>query len=251
MYTAGLQHKTNEDPKDQEAFRELYTRVREKESRLYTDKEVAGLPDISAAHPHFKEWLIRKRSCKKLTDHLKTRLAPLKILEVGCGNGWLSFQLSRIASSEVTATDINLLELEQARRVFGGRENLQFIPGDIRSGILRNGTWDVIVFAASIQYFDRLEEVLKLALRHLTPEGEIHIIDTRFYRQEEVAAARLRTISYYTALSFPEMGGYYFHHCLSSLHTFHYRILHHPFSIRNKLLRNRNNPFYWILVKHQ
>ena len=83
-------------------FEKLYTQLREREGRIYTDNEVANLPEITVTHPHYKEWLIRKESSQKLIDHLKKTNQPLDILEMGCGNGWLCHRLAEIPESTFT-----------------------------------------------------------------------------------------------------------------------------------------------------
>src|SRR6185437_11173827 len=125
-------------------FEKQYIQVRSLEGRLYTDQELLHLPDIEPGHPHFREWQTRR---------LSTRRASMDILEIGCGNGWLSHQLAELPGTRVTGVDINFTELQQAARVFNNDPNLRFIHGDIRSGILEDRTFDVIVFAASLQYF--------------------------------------------------------------------------------------------------
>ena len=84
------------------AFETLYLRVREKEKRIYTDEQTARLPQISQQHPHYKEWLIREQSCNKLLQYIKKKECQLDILEVGCGNGWLSAQLAKAHGVETT-----------------------------------------------------------------------------------------------------------------------------------------------------
>jgi len=54
-------------------FETIYTQLRQKERRIYTDEEVAQLPSISPTHIHFKEWLVRKHSSQKLVTYLKIR----------------------------------------------------------------------------------------------------------------------------------------------------------------------------------
>ncbi|WP_431210721.1 hypothetical protein ACQ86N_32840 [Puia sp. P3] len=71
-------------------FEKKYILIRTLENRLYTDDELAKLPEISATHTHHKEWQIRKNSCQRLVRYLSTRRRSPEILEIGCGNGWLS-----------------------------------------------------------------------------------------------------------------------------------------------------------------
>src|SRR5215203_4755336 len=90
-----IKNETGNGSADAEAFEKLYMQLRKKEQRLYTDEEVRNLPQVIAAHPHFKEWQLRKKSCGRLIEYLDQKNKPLHILEIGCGNGWLSAQLAK------------------------------------------------------------------------------------------------------------------------------------------------------------
>jgi len=230
-------------------FEKQYIQVRSLEGRLYTDEELLRLPDIGAAHPHFREWQTRKRSADRLLRYLSARRSTMDILEIGCGNGWLSHQLAEMPGTRVTGVDINFTELQQAARVFSNDPNLRFIHGDIRSGILEDRTFDVIVFAASLQYFPSAKKILHLCLSYLNRGGEIHLLDTPFYRPEDVHLAARRTLAYFTSFGYPEMADYYSHHSFSDLRSFHYAILYNPKDLRNRFFRSKT-PFPWIRVKN-
>src|ERR1700688_525276 len=101
-------------------FEEIYIASRQSESRVYSDEQVAQLPFVEPSHIHYDEWQSRKRSSDRLKNYLENKNKPLSILEIGCGNGWLSARLVAIKNSTVTAIDINRTELNQARRVFSG-----------------------------------------------------------------------------------------------------------------------------------
>jgi ubiquinone/menaquinone biosynthesis C-methylase UbiE len=229
-------------------FEKLYLELRQKEGRVYSDEEVAQLPGIRETHPHYKEWQTRKESAQKLINYIKKRKDVTEILEIGCGNGWLSAQLSGIKESMVTGIDINRNELEQARRVFSHIPNIQFIYGEIND--LKEGEieFDIVVIAAAIQYFPSLAKIIKPVMKYLSQTGEIHIIDSHFYTLAELSAAKERSLLYYESMGFPEMAGRYFHHSLDELDLFNYSILYYPDSLFNKFLRNKN-PFYWIRIK--
>ena len=228
-------------------FAQQYFLLRKSEGRIYSDKEVAGLPEIDNGHRYYHEWQIRKDSSNRLIQYLIKKQKGLKILEIGCGNGWLSAKLSTIPISRVVGIDINEEELNQARRVFN-LENLEFFNCSLQDEMFSDRKFDVIVFAASVQYFSSMEKILNESLNRLKPGGEIHIIDSHLYKQNETSAARLRSNDYYRAIGFPQMSDQYFHHSLEGLKLFNYDILYDPGLIINKFKKNRN-PFYWICIK--
>jgi SAM-dependent methyltransferase len=232
----------------QYSFEERYLLLRKKENRLYTDEELGDLPAIDSGHPHADEWKMRERSAQRLINYLGKKQSPLKILDVGCGNGWLSSRLATIRGSVVIGTDVNFFELQQAARVFEERSNLHFIYGDIETGLFEEKQFDVIVFAASIQYFPSLKEIMQQALRLLKDDGELHIIDSPFYAEAEFEAAKGRSRLYYQAMGFPEMADWYFHHDSASLSDFNHVVLYEPGGLINKFSRNKN-PFPWIRIR--
>lgn len=229
-------------------FEKMYAQIREQEGRIYTDEEVAELPCINESHPHYKEWRLRKDSSQKLIDSLKKKKQSLNILEVGCGNGWLSHRLSEIPKSKVIGIDINFTEVQQAARVFHQQSNLNFIYGPVESGMFKEQRFDVIIFAASIQYFISLNKTILSISKLLRRGGYIHIIDSPFYTLSELGAARQRSLLYYETAGFPEMTNWYFHHTLEELDSYNYTILYDPNGLFNKFLRNKN-PFHWLCIK--
>jgi len=233
-----------------DVFEDRYLLARRKENRLYNDEEVRVLPEIDALHLHHKEWLIRKKSSTRLYNYLLAKNKSLNIFEAGCGNGWLSHKLSAIPGTAITASDLNLAELQQAARVFSDVANIKFVYGDSRTTMVGNSCYDIIIFAASIQYFSSLPEILNIAISQLSEGGEIHIVDSHFYTAASMAVAKKSTADYYTELGFPEMAYHYFHHSIRDLNSFPHRFLYDPSSFRHRLLMGKH-PFPWVCIKKQ
>jgi ubiquinone/menaquinone biosynthesis C-methylase UbiE len=229
-------------------FEKKYIQIRALENRLCTDEELAQLPDTLPAHPHYREWILRKRFTRRLLRYFSSRKTNPEILEVGCGNGWLTHQLAEIPGTKVSGLDINFTELQQAARVFSNDPNLRFIHGDIRSGVLGDRQFDYILFAASMEYFPSLKKMLHLCMSYLKPGGEIHIVETPFCRPEEVKLREHRTYTYYSSFGYPEMTEYYYHHTLTDLRSFHYSILYNPRSMRNRFFKGKH-PHPWIRIR--
>ena len=229
------------------AFGELYIAVREKEGRVYKDKQVANLPDIDHDHTYYKEWKMRKRSAGRLVKFLQKMPGPINILEVGCGNGWLSSKLAEIPNAKVTGLDPNLNEIEQASRVFKN-SNLKFIYGSFSlTTFQEEEKFNIVLFAASLQYFASIKEVIGTAFKLLSPLGRVHVIDTHFYEEENAEKAKIKSARYYINLGFPQMTAYYFHHQLQQISRFKHKIMFHPTNLWNRI--SGQGVFYWIRLK--
>jgi SAM-dependent methyltransferase len=229
---------------------DLYLSVREREGRLYPDDLVARLPSIPRQHPLAEEWRARAASSQRLSRYLARSNRPLTILDAGCGNGWLSHQLSRLPCTRVWGLDRNLLEVAQAARIFKNA-NLAFLLGEIPCLPFPTGSFDAILLVSVIQYIPDLTALIRGLRPWLKAGGEIHLLDSPFYRSGELAAARERTRSYYRALGFPEMAGHYFHHLASTLDSFSPRWLYRPDGLSARLARRLGlnvSPFPWICL---
>jgi len=205
------------------------------------------LPEIEPSNTHHKEWQVRKRSSKRLIDYLEKKNRPLKILEIGCGNGWLSAKLADMPNSKVIGLDINRAEIDQANRVFKNK-NLEFIADSFDAGMFGGEKFDVILFAAAIPYFRDVEAILNNSLACLAENGEIHILDTHFYKPADIDDAVIRMQNYYAAMGYPEMSDHYFHYSLKNIQQYNYKVLIDPQSLIYKI--GKKEPFYWIVITH-
>ncbi|HMG14827.1 MAG TPA: methyltransferase domain-containing protein [Saprospiraceae bacterium] len=242
------------NPDQYEVKEQLYIKLRTLEKRIITIDEIRKLPHSAHQGAISLEWKWRKKSKDALIAYLSKNKASKIILELGCGNGWLANHLSKLDHSEVYAIDLNMYELLQGQEAFS-QENLHFIYGNIFEDILPKVKFDYIVLAASIQYFPSLTQLIERLRKLLNELGEIHIIDSNFYTNVQLEAARISSNTYYTSLRMEEMNQYYFHHTLSELEQFKpvqmNKLIQNPFEqfLAKYLNFNNYNIFPWFKLK--
>lgn len=230
-------------------FEREYIDLRNKEERFYSDAMVNQLPDLPKKSPHYEEWRIRKTSAQRLISYLKKKRIR-NIVEVGCGNGWLTNYLFKSLQVDCCGIDINETELKQAANVFSPNNEIIFAHADILSPVFKNVFADIIVMASVIQYFPEPEILLAKLQSLLTPEGEIHVLDSPFYRGEDIVFARERSLQYFNESGNTGMQTYYHHHSWKCIENFNHEILYNPESITGKARRFflKDTPFPWIKV---
>ncbi len=233
-------------------FETSYIEVRKKEKRLYSEEEIKNLPYVAQTNPYYKEWALRIKSYNRFKNYLKKK-KNIKLLEIGCGNGWFCSRLADIESTNIIfGLDINLFELEQASRLFK-KNNLSFFYGDIFETIFTESRFDIIVLNSTVQYFEDLDKLINRLFSLLNKKGEIHFIDSPFYKEHEIEDAKKRTLSYYTKLGYPEMSSQYYHHDKGKLDKFSKDILYNPHTLKNKFKKilSPDTPFPWIRIKKE
>ena len=238
------------------SFQEIYIKLRIKENRVHPDDVVKALPEFSADHPNKKEWEMRKSTLKKLVDHLRANNSAERILELGCGNGWLSNNLATRLKAEICAVDVNEIELLQGARVFGAQQNLCFVYTDIFSESLKAQKFNAVVLGSCVQYFHDLKHLHHRLFELLDSSAKIYIVDSPFYlSRTESNAAKKRSLNYFKSLGFPEMAEKYFHHTLDELKDFDYKILYNPTSLtslfKRKILKTPLSVFPIICISNE
>jgi SAM-dependent methyltransferase len=230
-------------------FGALYHTVRTLEQRILPDGIVRGLPGAGSRTAHPAEWRIRERSLHRLLKTLSAAGRDLHVLDIGCGNGWMSAALAH-AGHTVTGLDAHRDELEQAARVFPAR-NVTWCLGDPLHADLPAAGFDVVLFAASIQYFDDLAGLAQRARRLLRPGGEVHVVDTMLYPDRQAAdEARARSRAHYARLGVEALAERYQALTpadLEPLGTVH--VLHAPVQGPLARLLGRATPFHHMIAR--
>jgi SAM-dependent methyltransferase len=235
-------------------FERKYLSLRQREGRLYTDNIVRELPDLPSGHSLKKEWMRRKFTLEHLIKYLRQRSKDSHpaFLEVGCGNGWLSNHLAGINDSEVLGVDVNETELKQAERIFRAQKNLSFAYTDVLDSKLPAACFDYVILAASFQYFENVAMLFQQLLTLMSENGEIHILDSPFYRQGDVPKARMRSKEYFKSRN-ADFEDSYYHHSWDSLGQFDYNVLYDPDSFIHKILNafRLASPFHWVRISRR
>jgi ubiquinone/menaquinone biosynthesis C-methylase UbiE len=232
------------------SFEKIYTSIRQQENRMYPDEIVRLLPCYKGMSNLEKEWVVRKKSAEKLIQHLQLR-SPENILEVGCGNGWLTHQLAEQTQAAVAGIDVLNTELLQAARLFNSSSNNFFVCGDVFRVPFPAHSFNAIVVASSLQYFKNLNRFIQRLLELTDTKGEIHILDSPIYTTNEIPFARRRSENYFRQLGFPEMAHHYFHHAWDEFDGINYSVLYNPTKFSSRLKRFLSvdsRPFYWVMI---
>lgn len=236
-------------------FEQQYLEIRRKEGRLYTDAQVRSLPMPSGKLGTTLEWRVRALSSALLVQHLQARAGEGAILELGCGNGWLSQLLAQSLQRDVCGIDVNRTELTQAARVFGHDQRLSFIAADIQTLALPREFFDVIVLPACIQYFaDPAALVIRL-LAQLRDGGELHILDSPLYADPQRASeSAARSLRYFSELGVPALAEHYHQHTYATFDRFAVQLLfdpRRPSARLRRMFKLKQLHFPWLCLRKQ
>lgn len=235
---------------DPTPFEALFARVRAAEMRIRTDAELALIPDGTGLW-NADEWRLRARGADRLLHALRPFTSGARLIEVGCGNGWLANKLHN-AGFDVLGIDTSTEELEQAVRVFG--DGPVFARADPFDVDLPAHGFDVVVFAASFHHFMDAARTIERAKTFLRPGGEIHILDSIFHPSTtEAEKAMERGRLHYTDLGFPEMAEHCHAHTLRSLQELGAHIRSTPSGMDRTLRRfgREASPFSHVVLHRQ
>lgn len=182
-------------PDAAERFRLDYAAHRAREGRAHTGAELTSLPYL-AAGPLARQWAVRARSFEALVAKVVRPLErdrALDILDLGAGNGWLSYRLA-VRGHRCTAVDVRddgvdgLGAAEALRRL----RRFETLVASFEALPLPDASADLAVFNASLHYAADLATALGEAARCLRPGGTIAIVDSPFYRRAADGEAMVR-----------------------------------------------------------
>lgn len=146
-----------------------------------------ALPYEDVSGRHSDVWRVRTVSYDALLSNVveplsQGRKRPLRILDAGAGNGWLSYRLS-LAGHALLAVDLRLDRVDGlgAYEYYGDDVCFVRAQATFEQIPLLDDQLDLVIFGGSIHYATSFEETLREALRVLRRDGNIVILDSPVY----------------------------------------------------------------------
>jgi SAM-dependent methyltransferase len=173
-----------------ERFIADYEYIRASEGRGSNgDNFYLSLPYQDLSGKSSDQWQIRARSFDHLRDHvlLPNLKDGAKILDLGAGNGWMSFRLA-LAGYRPCAVDLLTNDndgLGAAKHYRGALPRLfPRFQAEITHLPFQDGQFEAVVFNASFHYAEDPEAAIREALRCVRTNGLVIICDTPWYTRE-------------------------------------------------------------------
>lgn len=182
-------------------FVQDYESIRAAEGRgSLSDDYYLALPYRDLSGRLSAQWAIRARTFRyiegKLLPRMTTPSQPrLRVLDLGAGNGWLSYRLANQGHLPVA---VDLLTNDQdglgAARHYQRRLGVIFprVQAELDNLPFADSQFDVAIFNASFHYSENYEKTFTEALRCVRVGGTVIIADTPWYSDERSGIAMLK-----------------------------------------------------------
>jgi SAM-dependent methyltransferase len=152
--------------------------------------ELLALPYLHAG-PQAAQWRVRSRTYDAFVSRVLTPLArelgrPVRLLDLGAGNGWLSYRAATLGHA-ATAVDVRDDVVDGLGAAAGYDAHLpnplERLVASFDALPVRDGSYDLAVFNASLHYAFDLEATLRESVRVVRSGGRLAILDSPFYRR--------------------------------------------------------------------
>jgi SAM-dependent methyltransferase len=184
-----------------EQFIHEYQTVREAEGRGSSNPEYyLALPYNDLSGQNHAQWKIRAQTF----DHLIRRILPdlesrsskkLDVLDLGAGNGWLSYRMG-LRGHRPVAVDLSTASWDGLAATVHYRQKLPRLFPCFQSELdclpFADSQFDLAIFNASFHYSEEYERTLGEAIRCLRAGGSAIIADTAWYKREESGQQMLK-----------------------------------------------------------
>jgi SAM-dependent methyltransferase len=136
------------------------------------EAHLLALPGREISGRRSQEWRVKARSMEALFA-LLAGPTPRRIVDLGCGTGWLAHHLAR-RGSDVFAVDIvrsAAVGLNAADAFLRNGPPFERIWGELEHPPFQTSSIDVVICNASLHYTSDLEATLREVARVLRPDG--------------------------------------------------------------------------------
>lgn len=140
------------------------------------------------------EWYMRVKTKLEKNYQVFHELVPVqgKILDIGCGYGFMSYMLSFTSSQRtVTGIDYDEEKIDTASHCFSKTDNINFVHSDVTGFSFEK--YDAIILADMLHYLqqDEQRQVLEKCISNLNPGGKIIIRDGDADKKEKHSRTKL------------------------------------------------------------
>lgn len=167
-----------------------YAEIRNREGRGSPNAAYyLSLPFADLSGRNTWQWSIRAKTFRYFTSRILSRIehesaAPLRILDIGAGNGWLSYRLALRGHRPVA---LDLLENDEdglgaARHYFSSCEPFIRVQAEMDRLPFTTAQFDVVLFNASFHYSEVFTVTMREAVRCTRAGGHVVVLDSPFYR---------------------------------------------------------------------
>jgi SAM-dependent methyltransferase len=176
-------------------FRADYAEHRAREGRAHRGADLRSLPYL-AGGPLARQWAVRARTFEAFMREVVAPLeqgSTLRVLDLGAGNGWLSYRLAR-RGHLCTAVDVRIDGVDGLGAADELRRLAPFacLVASFEAHPVLDRSADLAVFNASLHYARELAVALGEAQRCVRPGGSIAIHDSPFYPRTSDGEAMVR-----------------------------------------------------------
>ncbi|MFQ5750479.1 MAG: class I SAM-dependent methyltransferase [bacterium] len=188
-------------------FMQEYEKIRQAEGRGCKDPAFyLELPFKDLSGKFVEDWKIRSISyltlVKKIVQPLHKRTErPLKILDLGAGNGWLSNRLTHLGH-QVVALDILTNTFDGLGACVHYPRPFALVQSEFDRTPFSHGLFDLIIFNASWHYSESYVKSLQEALRILDRNGRVVILDSPIYNNPNSGAQMVQERANYFLKSY-------------------------------------------------
>jgi SAM-dependent methyltransferase len=175
-------------------FIQDYETVRKAEGRGSNDPEFyRSLPFRDQTGRNSWQWAIRARTYKYIERVVLPCVngdvsQPITILDLGAGNGWLSYRLACLGHRPI-AVDLQTNALDGLGAAVHYQQSLPMLFPRFQAELDRlpfeSGQFDCAIFNASFHYSENYDYTLAEALRCVRPGGTVVIADSPSYSSDK------------------------------------------------------------------